>query len=231
MDVEANICDVSKHLRFKCPFSCLVAAPSGSGKTLLVRNILSDHKTLFGFDKLSVLWCYGEETSDLSKPISPSITLQTVNGVPSKEQMKGHNVVVIDDLMVEATNDKRLVNIFTKECHHMNISCFFLTQNLFDRSPVSRTVSLNANYFLILKNNRDKQQIRVFARQVSHGDSQQFLEAYADATKNPFGYLLLDLKPDTPDHLRIRSRITSAEVKHLKRKFAPIVYVPKCQKT
>lgn len=226
-----DICDVSKHLRFKHPFSCLVAAPSGSGKTMLIRQILKDHKELMNLEKLSVLWCYGEETADLNSEISVTVSMNTFKGIPSREEMKNLDVVVIDDLMVEASNDKRLVNIFTKECHHMNISCFFLTQNLFERNPVSRTVSLNANYFLILKNNRDKQQIRVFARQVSPGDPIQFLEAYEDATSKPFGYILLDLKPDTPDHLRLRTRITSAEVKHLKRKFAPIVYVPKCQKT
>lgn len=225
------VCDLSKHLRFKCPFSCLVAAPSGSGKTMLVRNILADHKTLMGYDRLSVLWCYGQETSDLNRPISGTVTLKTKQGIPSKEEMRGHNVVVIDDLMIEAASDKRIVNIFTKECHHMNINCFFLTQNLFERTPVSRTVSLNANYFIILKNNRDKQQIRVFSRQVASSDPNQFLEAYEDATRNPFGYILLDLKPDTPDHLRLRTRITSQEVKHLRKKFAPIVYVPKCLKT
>ena len=39
------------------------------------------------------------------------------------------------------------------------------------------------------------------------GKSQFLIEAYQDATKNPHGYLFIDLKPNTNELLRIRTGI------------------------
>ena len=44
-----------------------------------------------------------------------------------------------------------------------------------------------------------------------------FQEAYDDATKLKWGYLFIDLKPDTPDELRLRTNIFPGE--------RPVVYV------
>ena len=59
------------------------------------------------------------------------------------------------------------------------------------------------------------QQIATLARQMYQGRSHFLLEAFQDATKHPFGYLLIDLKPKPPDFLRICTSITSV----------PIVYI------
>jgi hypothetical protein len=42
-------------------------------------------------------------------------------------------------------------------------------------------------------------------------DSRVMEEAFADATSKPHGYLLIDLKQDTPEHLRLRSQILPGE--------------------
>jgi hypothetical protein len=52
------------------------------------------------------------------------------------------------------------------------------------------------------------------------GRSKFLLEAFRDATEKPYGYLLIDLKPDTDEKYRIRTNIFSDDDKHL-------VYVPK----
>ena len=36
-------------------------------------------------------------------------------------------------------------------------------------------------------------------------------DAFADATAAPHSYLLLDLHPETPEHLRVRARIFPGE--------------------
>ena len=41
------------------------------------------------------------------------------------------NLIVIDDQMIEAGRDNRIVNLFTKGSHHRNLSVIYIVQNLF----------------------------------------------------------------------------------------------------
>jgi len=126
--------------------------------------------------------------------------------------------LIIDDLMHEA--DERVSKIFTRVSHHKNLSVLHLTQNLFYGSKQNRTISLNSHYLVVFKNTRDATQISHLASQMYPGKSKFLIEAYRDATSKPFGYLLIDLKPDTEDQLRIRSNIFPDDA-------ATCVYVPK----
>ena len=81
-----------------------------------------------------------------------------------------------------------------------------------------RNLSLNSHYLVLFKNPRDRHQISVLARQMYPGNTKFLLEAYNDATKQAFGYLLLDLKPSTEDDLRVRTGILSRD--------PPVVYIP-----
>ena len=63
-------------------------------------------------------------------------------------------------------------------------------------------MSLNSQYLVLFNNPRDQQQITVLARQMYPGQSEQFLNTYRMATSKPFGYLLIDLKPDTSNDKR-----------------------------
>ena len=99
--------------------------------------------------------------------------------------------------MSEASNDKRICDLFTKGSHHRNLSVICLVQNLYYQGKESRTMSLNSQYLVLFNNPRDQQQITVLARQMYPGQSEKFLSPYRMATSKPFGYLLIDLKPDT----------------------------------
>jgi hypothetical protein len=58
-----------------------------------------------------------------------------------------------------------------------------------------------------MKNDRDKQQISILSKQISPNNSNYIVEAYKDATKNPYDYLLLDFMPETDNLIRLRSNI------------------------
>ena len=80
----------------------------------------------------------------------------------------------------------------------------YITQNLFQQSKSSRTISLNAHYLVLFQSPRDKMQIKVLANQLQ---TPHMIHAFNDATSIPHGYLLVDLKPNTPDYLRFRTHI------------------------
>ena len=80
----------------------------------------------------------------------------------------------------------------------------YITQNLFQQSKSSRTISLNAHYLVLFQSPRDKMQIKVLANQLQ---APHMIHAFNDATSTPHGYLLVDLKPNVPDYLRLRTQI------------------------
>lgn len=66
-----------------------------------------------------------------------------------------------------------------------------------------RTVSLNTHYMVLFKNPRDATQIRTLGYQM-YPDSSQFLtQAYMDATSKAYGYIIVDLRPNGTDALRV----------------------------
>lgn len=79
----------------------------------------------------------------------------------------------------------------------------YLVQNVFHQGKNSRTISLNANYIVLFKNPRDKLQINTLAQQMYPGRKSYCMDSYEDATKEPFSYLIVDLKANTPEPLRL----------------------------
>ena len=64
-----------------------------------------------------------------------------------------NNLIILDDMMDNATQDKRVSQLFTRG-RHDNLSVIYLTQNLFHKNQTE--ISLNSDYMVIFKNPRDK---------------------------------------------------------------------------
>jgi len=154
-----------------------------------------------------IIWCYGiyQEIFDKYSQIQFHEGLPDLNIFDGKQK----TLLILDDLMSET--DDRVTKLFTKISHHRNVSILYLTQNLFYSSKHTRTISLNAHYFVLFKNVRDSTQIANLARQMFPGKSNFMIEAFGDATMAPFGYLLVDLKPETDERCRLRTNIFPGE--------------------
>ena len=197
--------------RLKHPFTCIIAGPTGCGKSTLVKDILTHRHDMICPVPDQIIWHYGEW-----QPMYETMPeVQFVEGLPDVKQRdaKKKTLVILDDLMTET--DKSVSNLFTKGSHHRNLSVIHLVQNVFDKNKHTRTISLNAHYLVIFKNPRDASQITHLAKQMYPGHTHFLQEAFADATSRPYGYLLIDLKQDTPEHLRLRTNIMPHEVQHV----------------
>ena len=185
------------------PFTCMVAGPTGSGKSVFIRRLVRQKNERISPPPERIVWCYSEW-----QPLYESMLGSVVEfhqGLPEKLDPKVRNLVVLDDLMNET--DASVTEMFTKGSHHRNISVIYIVQNLFHRGKEHRTISLNAHYMVLFKNPRDASQINSLARQIFPLDSKYLQETYGDATSRPYGYLFVDLKQETQDNLRLRSRI------------------------
>ena len=70
-----------------------------------------------------------------------------------------------------------------------------------------KTTNLNSQYLVLFKNARDKGQAGILARQMFPAKWKEFVSALDDAQRTPYSYLLVDLRPETPDEIRIRGTI------------------------
>ena len=94
-------------------------------------------------------------------------------------------------------------NLFTKFCHHYNITAIFLTQNVFAQGPCSRSISINTHILVLFANKQDESQALNLGKQLYPWASKVFMEAYQDATSKPHGYLVVDCDPKSPRELKL----------------------------
>ena len=154
------------------------------------------------------MWCYGEY-QDAFRDRSDS--MEFIEGLPDSNFLDGRRtLLIIDELMSET--DSRVTKLFTKGSHHKNASVIYISQNLFHKGKENRNISLNSHYLILFKNPRDAIQITHLGRQIFPDKVKYFREAFTDATSRPYGYLLVDLKPTTPDELRLRTHIFPPEM-------------------
>ena len=203
--------------RLKHPFTGIVAGPTACGKSTWVKHLITYQKDMIDPAPEHVIWFYGEWQplyDTLSGMVEFREGLADLNTLNTKER----TLVIIDDLMTET--DKSVSNLFTKGSHHRNLSVLHLVQNIFDKNKYTRTISLNAHYLVIFKNPRDASQITHLAKQMYPGHVRYLQEVFGDATSEAYGYLFIDLKQETPEHLRLRTKIMPNEIQY--------VYMRKC---
>ena len=197
--------------RLKHPFTGIIAGPTACGKSTFVKNLITNVDNMIDPPPEHIVWYYGEW-----QPMYELIPrVEFVEGLPNIKALdpKKKTLIILDDLMSET--DKSVTDLFTKGSHHRNISVLHLVQNLFDKNKHARTISLNAHYLVIFKNPRDASQITHLAKQMYPGHIHFLQEVFADATSKPFGYLLIDLKQETPEHLRLRTSVMPNELQYV----------------
>lgn len=204
--------------KFKNPSAFLIAGGSQSGKTTLTLQILSDIDVLFEDPtcKQNVIYYYNQWQPSFDKFRKKNIVKEWINKIPTTEEMKrktllytkkGGSIIVIDDFAERINKDT--IEIFSILSHHTNTVVFLLTQNLFSKNRNFRDISLNCTYVILFKNPRDGSQIARFASQFrpGKGNSEVIIEAFRDATREPYSYVLFDFHQTTNDKLRIRTKL------------------------
>ena len=154
---------------------------------------------------IQIFYCFGADQEKFSElQANSSIPIEFTEGlidieskVPSDNQ---HRWIVVDDLMEEVTKKPEMRALFTKHSHHKKLSVFFIVQNL-HHSGI-REISLNSQYMFVFKSPRDLAQIGYIGRQMAPNNSQIVTKSYADATRMPFSFLMLDFTQKTPEEIR-----------------------------
>ena len=206
----------------------VVSGPTGCGKTAFVVRIFKESmlRSEDGFLPERLVWLYGTEQpalfDELRRALPASTKLDLHPGLNGSDdlldtlQPSVRNVVVIDDLMAEAKDSAAVALLFTVGSHHANTTVIYIVQNFFEKGTKTTTISRNAHYIVLFKNPRNTTDVRSLASQMLGGDGGKnsvanFVPLYREVTKDPFAYLLVDFRPETPDVYRFRTNIFPGE--------------------
>jgi len=211
-----------EELAFKHPFSMLLSGSRRTGKTTFVKTLLLRNRQFILPTIEWIFWIAPTRQEDVVSELEQTLGNVTyVNGLPDEDIVEfvqtrmGRKLIVLDDLMEEAGTRKDVKNLFTRG-RHEDISVILLSQNDFHQGKHYLEMSRNTDYPIIFRNIRNASIITTYATQM--GMNFFLPKAYKDATREPFSYLLLDMRSDTDDRLRFRANVF---------KDYPVVYTEK----
>ena len=201
---------------FLTPFTACISGGTGTGKTEWLKRLIKYKDRLIIEPPPHILYCYSEISPQLIEMKKDNVELY--NGVPSKEEILNrpkNTLLILDDLVSEIKSDF-LDLLFTRGSHHWNINIILVTQNLFYKQV--KVPRINSHYLILLKNPQGLLQTRTLGQQLFPGKLQHFLESYADAVDYPFGYLIINMKPNISEEMRLSTNIFPNE--------KPLIYLP-----
>lgn len=148
------------------PSAIIVAGPSQAGKSQWVAKLIKHSDTMLKPSPKEIIICYSEwqplyDTLERVRFHKGLIDVETLN--PDQPKL-----LILDDLMdlLAKKEGESISQIFTKHCHHRNLSVVLITQNIFQKGNHMRNCQLNSHYQVLFKNPRDKTQINCLARQM-----------------------------------------------------------------
>ena len=208
-------------VQLRHPFSMMICGGRGAGKSFFTKNLIKYRNSIVNKKIQRIVWCYGKHQPQLLAELKSYFpNIEYIHGLPSDlDEMfdiTKTNLLVLDDLMDQASSDQRISQLFTRG-RHQNLSLVYLTQNLF--LAKQRTISLNSDYIVVFKNARDQSQFHHLAKQFLPDNSKFLFWAFKDSTKKPYSYIFLDTRPETIDKYRVRTNILPNEAPQF-------VYIP-----
>ena len=186
----------------KLPFRMCVSAPSGSGKTNFILNLIQMFSQGKGtFQTIDIITRNKDEPlyNYLHKKCPDIVIKEGMKSLPVLDKMdkKTNHLVVVDDLLLDK-DQQPIVNYYIR-CRKLNCSIAYLSQSYFD---IPSLIRKNCSYMVFLKLGgvrEVKDILRNFALGIS---KEQLINMYNYATDEKLDCLLLDLEADKTKKFR-----------------------------
>lgn len=186
----------------KLPFRMCIVAPSGSGKTNFLINLLHLFSQGEGtFSSINII------TRNKDEPLYKWITsvcdqiiikegLQHTPKLDDFDKTKNH-LLVWDDLVL--SKDLSMVEQYYIRARKLNVSVIFISQSFF---RIPKIIRNNCNYMIILKLSGNRE-VNIILSEFGLGvTKEQLLEIYKYATAEKFSPLVIDMDESSDKRFR-----------------------------
>jgi len=188
--------------KLKLPFRMCVVAPSGSGKTNFVINLLRLFSAGDGtFSSVTILTKNADEPLyNWLKDKVPQISIQEgLSKMPKLDDYdkKENHLLVFDDLVL--SKDLSMVENVYIRGRKLGVSVIFISQSYF---KIPKMIRLNTNYMVLLKipSNRD---LNMILSEVGIGlTKEELMRIYDYATSEKFSPLIIDCDEEVDKRYR-----------------------------
>jgi hypothetical protein len=181
----------------KIPFRMCVVAPSGSGKTNFLVNLIH----LFSQGKNGTFADITIITRNKDEPLYNYLTTKCdqiqvkegIHNLPQLDKMdkKVNHLVCFDDLVL--AKDQSAIENYYIRARKLNCSVIYLSQSYF---RIPKVIRNNCSYMVILKLSGNRE-VNLILSEFGLGVSrEQLLGMYEFATREKFSPLLIDLEED-----------------------------------
>ena len=186
----------------KVPFRMCIVAPSGSGKTNFLLNIIHLFSQGKGtFADLAII------TRNKDEPLyrflqSKNDQIQIKEGLENVPQLdkfdkEVNHLVVFDDLVL--AKDQRPIENYYIRARKLNCSVIYISQSYF---KIPKIIRNNCSYMCLLKLSGQRE-VNMILSEFGLGVSRdQLLALYKYATSEKFVPLLIDMEADPPNRFR-----------------------------
>lgn len=188
--------------RLKLPFRMCIVAPSGSGKTNFLVNLLSIMSSGKGtFASIHIItrnadeplykWIQGKSDQIMIK--------EGLSNTPplDKFDKELNHLVVWDDLVL--AKDLSMVENYYIRARKLNVSVIFISQSYF---KIPKIIRNNCSYMVLLKLSGNRE-VNMILSEFGLGVSKdQLIALYEFATREKFSPLLIDMEADKDSRFR-----------------------------
>ena len=180
------------------PFRIIVGGGSGAGKTQIVKQIVDNNFFDSPFDK--IIYNYPHYLNDVDVEFNRYVEFRSgLVNQHSISLMENNTLLIIDDLSLEAAENKDIANLFAVEARKRNISIILITQNIYQPGKMFRNIRINATGFILFKFYSATDINKRLLRDVGLSDivpNDLLRRIYSDR----FKYIMIDLHPNRHSH-------------------------------
>jgi hypothetical protein len=189
--------------KLKIPMRMCIVAPSGSGKTNFLINLIS----LFSKGKKGTFSTIHIITRNKDEPLYKWIQTKTdqiiikegLSNTPKLDDFdkEKNHLVVWDDLVL--SKDLSMVENYYIRARKLNVSVIFISQSYF---KIPKVIRNNCSYMVLLKLSGQRE-VNLILSEFGLGiTKEELIDFYQYATKEKFSPLIIDMEGDVNDRFR-----------------------------